>query len=112
MPVHAQALPFHCSTWPLAQVLVSPTVTVPVVPPPVRPDPAVTPVRVPVPGKACPPANVICPLLATLSPVSTGTFLSVLKSRFNDPVGLPVSLPTGSACKVKRSPIAADVVLL
>lgn len=47
-------------------------VTLPLTPPPVRSVPALTAVIVPVPGKVCPEANVICPLLATDSPVSAG----------------------------------------
>src|SRR5579863_3427631 len=48
------------------------SVTEPLLPPPVRPEPAVTPVIVPAPGNACPVANVIWPLLAMFNPVSEG----------------------------------------
>ena len=48
------------------------SVTGPLLPPPVRPVPAVTPVIVPAPGKFWPVANVICPVLAMFNPVSAG----------------------------------------
>jgi len=48
--LHAQVVPFHWSTWPLAQVLSRLKVTLPVLPPPASPDPAVTAVIVPVPA--------------------------------------------------------------
>jgi len=51
------------------------SVTVPVVPPPVRSVPAVTPVMAPVPGNVCPAAKLITPLLAIFSPVSAGALL-------------------------------------
>ena len=72
----------------------------PLVPPPVRPDPVavVIPVIVPVPGKVCPVAKVICPLLAIFSPVSDGLVAPSPNSRFKVPEGVPVSLPAGSDC--------------
>src|SRR5580698_165208 len=48
------------------------SVTGPLLPPPVRPVPAVTLVIVPAPGNACPVAKVIWPLLAMFNPVSEG----------------------------------------
>ena len=46
---HAQAVPFHSNTWPLAQLVSRPRFSVPLVPPPVRPLPlaVVTPVSPP-----------------------------------------------------------------
>jgi hypothetical protein len=44
--------------------------TLPLLPPPLNPAPAVTPVMVPVPGKVCPDAKLIWPLLAMFNPVS------------------------------------------
>src|SRR5580704_1869046 len=69
---HTHALPFHCSTWFVAQVLTRLIFKFPLVPPPLRPlpDAVVTPVIVPVPGNVCPLANAICPLLAMFNPVS------------------------------------------
>ena len=73
---HAQEEPFHTSACLEAQVLVSDTFRLPLVPPPVSPLPlaVVTPVIVPgpVPGNVCPVAKVKTPLLLTLSPVSAG----------------------------------------
>src|SRR5580704_5291999 len=71
----------------------------PLLPPPLRPAPAVTPVMVPspVPGNVCPGAKVIRPLLAMCSPVSAGMFGAVANSRFNVADGDAVLFPTGSA---------------
>lgn len=63
---HCQALPFHCRTWLALHAFVRLRFRVPLVPPPMSPLPlaVVTPVMVPVPGKACTWAKVICQLLA------------------------------------------------
>src|SRR5258708_19384446 len=61
VPAQAHALPFHCKTWPLAQLVVSPTTPFPLVPPPTSPDPAVTPALVPAPRTLCPHSNLIHP---------------------------------------------------
>src|ERR1700730_11880079 len=69
--------------------------------PPVSPWPVLivvtVPLPVPVAGKVCPAANVTRPLLAIETPVSPGAFPSEKKRRFNEPEGLVVLLPTGSA---------------
>src|SRR3954470_11765271 len=44
---HAHVAPFHLRSWPAAQVVSRPSVTLPLVPPPARPVPAATPVIVP-----------------------------------------------------------------
>src|SRR5260221_6840719 len=111
VPAQAHALPFHCKTWPLAQLVVSPTTTLPLVPPPTSPDPAVTPVMVPAPGKVCPEANLIRPLPAMFIPVSVGLTPAPNK-RFSVPVGVAVLLPAGSACHWKNWLTGAAVVLL
>ena len=74
------------------------SVTFPDVPPPARSAPAVTPVMVPapVPGKVCPLANVILPLLAICSPVSAGTLVPDPYSKLRAPLAVAVLLPTGS----------------
>src|ERR1039458_7988068 len=58
---------------PLEGMLIVPLV---VIGPPARPAPVLTPVTVPllVPGKVCPEAKLICPLLAMDKPVSVGEF--------------------------------------
>src|SRR5262249_44782477 len=55
-------------------------------------------VRVPAPGNVWPAANVICPLLPNLNPVSVGEFDPVPKSRFRVPLGALVLFPVGSDC--------------
>src|SRR5579863_869121 len=89
-------------------------VTLPLVPPPVRSVPAVTPVMVPspVPGKVCPLAKVICPLLAMLSPVSAGFPVPCANKRLSEPLALLVSLLTASACHRKVCVTAVLVPLL
>ena len=77
------------------------SVTFPLVPPPVRSVPAVTPVIVPVPGNFCPVAKVIRPLLLIDSPVSVGTELPEANSRLKLPDGDEVLFPAGSACQRK-----------
>jgi len=42
LELHIQAVPFHDKTWLAAQVLRRPSLTLPLVPPPVSPEPAVT----------------------------------------------------------------------
>jgi hypothetical protein len=69
-------------------------------------------VTVPVPGKVWPVAKVIFPLLAMLSPVSVMGFEPAPKSRFSDPLGLALSLPTGSACQRKFWGTAVPALLL
>src|SRR5580698_429485 len=90
------------------------SVTVPLVPPPLSPEPAVTPVMVPlpVPGNFCPLANVICPLLATETPVSVGVAPLAPNNRFSFPDGVLVLLPAGSVCQRNSSFCAALAVLL
>ena len=71
-----------------------------VIGPPVRPAPVLTLVTVPPPlppGKDCPEANVICPLLAMESPVSAGELPFDPNSKFNDPDGFEELFPVGSA---------------
>src|SRR5208282_5602192 len=96
----AHALPFHCSTWLVAQLFTRLRLRFPLAPPPLRPlpDVVVIPVIVPVPGNVCPLANVICPLLAMFSPVSEGLLLPRANSKFKLPDALLVLLPVGSAC--------------
>src|SRR5580704_7425752 len=86
----------------------------PLLPPPLRPAPAVTPVMVPspVPGNVCPGAKVIRPLLAMCSPVSAGMFGAVANSRFNVADGDAVLFPTGSANQWNTWFAAALVPLL
>jgi len=75
-----------------------------VIGPPVRPAPVATLVTVPLPlppGKVCPEAKVICPLLAIESPVSAGEVPFDPNRRFNVPEGDDVSFPAGSACQRK-----------
>src|SRR5579864_2416290 len=90
------------------------SVTLPLPPPPVRSDPAVTPVIVPfpVPGKVCPAANVICPLLAMFRPVSAALLVPEANSRFNVPEGVAVLLLAGSACHWNVCVTAFPVLLL
>ena len=76
------------------------SVPVPVIGPPVKPAPLPTLVTVPLPpppGKVCPVANVICPLLAMCNPVSAGLVAPVPNRRFKVADGVAVSLPAGSA---------------
>ena len=72
-------------------------VTLPLFPPPVRPDPAATPVMVPAPGNVWPGAKVRIPLLLTLTPVSAGTAAPAPNNRFKVPEGAAVLLAAGSA---------------
>jgi hypothetical protein len=74
-------------------------ITVPLVPPPLRSVPAVTPVIVPlpVPGNVCPTTKLISPVPPMLRPVSVG-FAFASNNRFNVADGLTVLLPVGSAC--------------
>lgn len=62
----------------------------PLIPPPTRPDPAVTPVIVPlpVPGKVCPEAKATIPLGATDNPVGAGALLPAPNSRLRLAEGL------------------------
>ena len=59
--LHAHALPLHFRIWLAAHVVGKLRLIFPLVPPPMSPEPAVTPVMVPapVPGNNCPDANVI-----------------------------------------------------
>src|ERR1700722_10273804 len=90
------------------------SVTDPVVPPPVNPVPAVTPVIVPlpVPGNVCPVANVRMPLLLILNPVSVGAVVPEPNSKLRLPDGVAVSLAAGSACSWNVCATAAPEVLL
>ena len=84
---------------PEAQALdARPSVIEPLLPPPVRPVPAVTPVIVPAPGKVCPVAKVIFPLLAMFNPVSLGEPEPLPYKRFRVPAGVDVLFPLGSVC--------------
>jgi hypothetical protein len=62
-------------------------------------DGADRPTLVAVPGKVCPEANVMRPVLPILSPVSAGVPVPGANNRFNDPLALAVLFPTGSACQ-------------
>src|SRR5277367_194176 len=73
-----------------------------VIGPPVRPAPVLTLVTVPPapplpPGKVCPEANVMSPLLAMESPVSAGAAPLTPNNRFNEPDGFAVLFAAGSA---------------
>src|SRR5690242_8669911 len=52
-----------------------------------------------VPGKVCPEANVMRPVLPILRPVSAGVPEPGANRRFNEPPALAVLLLTGSACQ-------------
>src|ERR1039458_3446382 len=82
--------------------------------PPVRPAPLPTLVTVPLPapGKVCPLAKLITPLLATESPVSAGVAPFVPNRRSSLPDGELVSFPTGSASQRKSWLCALAVPLL
>src|ERR1700734_201932 len=88
---HAHALPFHCSTCPLAQVVSSPRFSVPLVPPPLRPLPlaVVTPVSVP------PPANTMSNsgawLVDVLSLLSNVALNGLLPTNAIPSLGVPLS---------------------
>src|SRR5215831_18253705 len=58
-------------------------------------DGADRPTLVAVPGKVCPEANVMRPVLPILRPVSAGVPVPGANNRFNDPLALAVLLPTG-----------------
>ncbi len=85
---------------PAAGILMVPLV---VIGPPVSPAPVFTLVTDPPlpPGKVCPEAKLISPLLAIESPVSVGAAPLDPNSRFNEPDGLAVLFPVGSACHWK-----------
>lgn len=85
-----------------------------VIGPPVRPAPVSMPVTVPllVPGKVCPDAKLIAPLLAMDSPVSPGVFPFDPNRRFNEPEGLEELFPVGSACQRKFCVIGDELLLL
>src|ERR1022692_255234 len=107
-----QALPFHCSTLLTAQLVSKLSATLPVVPPPASPAPAVTPVIVPVPGNVCPGANVNNPPLPTCNPVSVGALVPTPNNRFNVPEAEAVLLPAGSARQLNVWVTAVAVPLL
>src|SRR5271166_5910987 len=92
VPAEAQAhvVPFHCSTCLLAQVFSRPRFSVPLVPPPVRPEPVAVVTPVMVLGKVCAALNVITPVLPTCSPASDGLVAPVPNSRFKVPEGAVV----------------------
>ena len=72
--------------------------------PPARPAPVLTLVTVPpppAPGKVCPEAKLINPLLPIDNPVSAGVLPFDPNSRFSVPEGFAVSLPVGSAIQRK-----------
>ena len=79
---------------PLVAMLNVPLV---VIGPPVSPGPLPTLVTVPMPGKLCPVAKVIWPLLAMFNPVSVGVAPLAPNNRSSLPDGELVLLPTGSA---------------
>jgi hypothetical protein len=86
---------------PAAGILIVPLA---VIGPPVRPAPVPTLVTVPPPlppGKVCPEAKLINPLLAMESPVSVGELPFDPNSRFNEPEGLDELFPVGSAIQRK-----------
>src|SRR5580704_7242329 len=66
----------------------------------------------PVPGKACPGANVICPLPAMWRPVSRYLFDPCAKSRFRVPLAVLVLLFVDSACHWNVCEAAVPVELL
>lgn len=75
-----------------------------VIGPPVSPAPVLMLMTVPLPlppGKVCPEAKVISPLLAMERPVSAGEFPFEPKRRFNEPEGFAELFPAGSACQRK-----------
>jgi hypothetical protein len=80
-------------------------ITLPLEPPPVRPTPAVTPVKVLEPlsvfGKAWPGAKVITPVGAIERPVATGADVPAPKNNFMLAEGLDVLLPELIACQMK-----------
>jgi len=96
---------------PAAGILIVPVL---VIGPPVRPEPVLTLVTVPlpVPGKVCPDAKLTSPLLAMESPVSVGELPFAPNSRFNEPEGLEESFPVGSAIQRKSCVTADELVLL
>ncbi len=96
---------------PAAGILIVPVL---VIGPPVSPAPVATLVTVPlpVPGKVCPEAKLTSPLLAIESPVSVGATPLDPNSRFNEPDGLAVLFPVGSACHRKSWATADALVLL
>src|ERR1035441_9943137 len=85
-----------------------------VIGPPVKPAPVATLVTVPlpVPGNVCPVAKFTRPFAAIENPVSAGAVPFDPKSRFKEPEGLAVSLPTGSASQRKSCATAVEVLLL
>jgi hypothetical protein len=72
----------------------------------------VIPVMVPAPGNVCPLAKLICPLLATWSPVSAGLLVPEPNSRLRVALALAVSLFAGSAIHSKVWVAALPAVLL
>jgi hypothetical protein len=80
------------------KAVLSLNVKLPLVPPPSSPEPAATPVIVPDPGKVCPAANLMMPLVAIESPVSVGVEVPEPNNKFSVPEGEGVLLPAGSAC--------------
>jgi len=114
MVLHAHAVPFHCNTWLAAHVFSRLRLSVPLVPPPVKPLPlaVVTPVIVPVPENICPVAKVKRPLLLSFKPVSAGALVPEPNSRFRVPEGVEVLLPEASAFHWKVWFTAEDVPLL
>ena len=91
-------------------------VPVEVMVPPTSPDPAVmlvtVPFPVPVPGKFCPGANVIRPLLAIEIPVSAGVAPLEPKRRFKVAEGEAVLLSAASATHWKSCATAELLLLL
>jgi len=86
-----------------------------VIGPPVKPAPLPTLVTVPapaIPGKVCPEAKLIWPLLAIDRPVSAGVPVPERYSKFSVPEGLAVLLPAGSASQENSCGTAALVPLL
>src|SRR5580704_17206639 len=109
MVAHAQADPFHCSTWLVVAQGASDTVEVPAL---VEALMGAAPVTAEtVLGKVCVVTKLMIPLLAMLSPVSAGLLLPEPKSRFRVPEGFVVLLSKGSACRTKDCVTALSVLL-
>jgi hypothetical protein len=112
--VSAVEMPVERSVWKATTVSSTAKVRLPLVPPPVSPDPeaVVIPVIVPVPGKLCPETKLIWPVLAIDRPVSPGVPLPDRYSKFSVPEGLAVLLPAGSASQENSCGTAVLVPLL
>jgi hypothetical protein len=112
--VSAVLTPVERSDWKATTLSLTDKFRLPLVPPPLSPDveAVVIPVIVPVPGKLCPEAKLIRPLLATDRPVSAGVPVPARYSKFSVPEGVAVLLPAGSASQENSCGTAALVPLL